>query len=151
MPLNHVTLTPDAVDPVGRLALVAAITDAAGRAESVPDTPEGRRRSVVVVHDQPSGTVFWGGEPYESHIRAVFVDFVCSAGVLDGARKERFAAELQAAANATTRAGDPRPIITSVIFHEVPEGSWGREGGIRRLPDMARAAGFTHLRSIVAP
>lgn len=148
MPLNHVTLTPDAVDADGRAALIEAITLAAGRAEGVPDTPEGRRRSVVVVHDQPPGAVLFGGEPLERQIRAVFVDFTCSAGVLDAARKERFAAELQAAALATTRPGDARPITTSVVFHEVPEGQWGRDGSIRRLPYMAHVAGFRHLTDI---
>jgi hypothetical protein len=39
-----------------------------------------------------------------------------------------------------------------VIFHEAPEGNWGRSGVIARIPDMAYAAGFTHLASVaVAP
>jgi phenylpyruvate tautomerase PptA (4-oxalocrotonate tautomerase family) len=150
MPLNHVTLTPDAVDAAGRQSLVVALTEAALRAESVPDTPEARLRSILVVHDQPAGSVFWGGAANDERLRAVFVDFVCSAGVLDAARKDRFAAELQAAAEATTRPGDARPIFTSVIFHEVNEGDWGRQGAIQRLPEMARAAGFGHLTSIAS-
>ncbi len=151
MPLIHLTLTHDAVDGPGRQALIQAITRAAGRAEGTPDTPEANRRCVVVVHDQPSGTVFFGAERLDQQIRAVFVDFSCSAGVLDAARKETFAAELQAAALATTRSGDARPITTSVIFHEIPEGQWGREGSIRRLPYMAHVAGFQHLTGIAAP
>lgn len=150
MPLNHVTLTPDAVDAEGLSGLIEALTQAALRAESVPDTPAGRLRSIIVLHDQAPGTVFWGGATNDDRLRAVFVDFVCSAGVLDAARKDRFAADLQAAAVATTRPGDERPIFTSVIFHEVHEGDWGREGAIQRLPQMARAAGFGHLASIAA-
>jgi phenylpyruvate tautomerase PptA (4-oxalocrotonate tautomerase family) len=150
MPLNHVTLSPGAVDDDGRRALVKALTHAAARAESVPETPEGLRRSIVVVHDQEPGSILFGAGPLDSQVRAVFVDFVCSAGVLDAARKDRFAAELQAAAEATTRPDDRRPMYTSVIFHEIPEGDWGREGAIRRLPEMARAAGFAHLQTIAA-
>jgi len=45
-------------------------------------------------------------------------------------------------------ADDQRITFTSVIFDEVAEGRWGRDGAIRRLPDMAAAAGFEHLQSI---
>lgn len=150
MPLIHVTLTPNAFDAAGCSAFVRRISDAALRAESVPDTPEGRRRCIVILHEQPPGTVFWGGEAHDGTLRAAFLDFTCSRGVLDGARKDRFAAELREAALASATPEDSRPVFTSVVFHEIAEGDWGRDGTIHRLPQMAAIAGFEHLRSIAA-
>ena len=148
MPLSHVTLTPGAIDPADRQTLVEAITTAGMRAESVPD--ENRRRSIVVLHEQPAGSFTWGGEVLDGQMRAVFVDFVSSVGVMDAARKNQFVADIHAAIAAATQAGDARGVFSSVIFHEVAEGDWGRNGAVRRLPDFARDAGFTHLRSIAA-
>jgi hypothetical protein len=38
-----------------------------------------------------------------------------------------------------------------VVFTDVPEGRWARDGSLQRLPAMAHAAGFLHLAEIAAP
>jgi len=94
------------------------------------------------------GDVVWGGRSADDMIRAVLAEYHVSDGVLDPDRREAFTAALDAAALDRTPAGDDRHTFTSVVFVDVPEGRWGRDGTIQRLPTMARAAGFDHLSAI---
>lgn len=153
MPFTRIALSPGAFDADRLQGFVTAVTDAAMRAESVPEGDAAlRRRSIVMLDEKAPGTLLWGAELLDEQIRGVFADFYGSAGVLDAARKARFTAEFHAAAQSATAADDQRLIVSSVIFHEVPEGNWGRSGVIARVPDMAHSAGFTHLASVaVAP
>lgn len=150
MPYSHITLSPDAIDQDHLPHFIHAVNLAAMRAESVPDTPEGRRRSLVVLHHATAGSILWGGDILDAHLRAILVDFTCSRGILDGARKERLVADIQAAAESASDTADGRAVFTSVIIHEVAEGDWGRAGSVRRLPEMARDAGFEHLAGIAS-
>jgi hypothetical protein len=148
MPLVTITTTPSAFDDTLIGGFVQAVTQAAWRAESIPDDPILRARAIVILTQQPPSTVWWGGNVADSIVRGVFVTLTVSDGVLDPVRRDRFAADLDAAARASTRSGDERILHTSVVFNEVPEGRWGRDGRVVRLPEMAAAAGFEHLTSI---
>ncbi|MGW4367288.1 hypothetical protein ACWEKT_16735 [Nocardia takedensis] len=131
-------------------ALVARLTEASWRAESIPDDPKVRLRSLAVHDEIPAGGVYVGGLHGDQLIALVLVEFTASDGVLDAARRDRFAADLELAARETATGLDTRRLITSVTFDEVPEGRWGRGGRIIRLPEMAAAAGFEHLTDIAA-
>lgn len=102
-------------------------------------------------HQLAPGEVLWGAEVLDDDVRAVFADYLVGDGVLDPVRRARFAAELHRAAEVDAPPGDARRTFTSVVFSEVPEGRWGRDGALQRLPAMAHAAGFLHLAEIAAP
>jgi phenylpyruvate tautomerase PptA (4-oxalocrotonate tautomerase family) len=97
------------------------------------------------------GEVLWGAEVLDDGVRGVFVDYLVGDGVLDPVRRERFAADVHQAAEASVSQGDARRTVTSVVFTDVAEGRWGRDGTLQRLPAMAHAAGFLHLVEIAAP
>ncbi|MFT3899054.1 MAG: hypothetical protein QM728_02255 [Gordonia sp. (in: high G+C Gram-positive bacteria)] len=147
MPLLRVTVTPGAFDEEQRHRLVAALTDAACRAESVPDEPKRRALALALV-DEP-GQFYSAGAPAADAVAGAFVEWQVSAGVLDAARKEQFARDLQACVEEL--AGPARLAVTSCIVTEVPEGQWAQNGAIRRLPEMARTGGFGHLELINEP
>ncbi|MFC8045274.1 4-oxalocrotonate tautomerase family protein [Nocardia sp. NPDC057353] len=148
MPLLRVTLTPGAFDDARKALLAAALTDAACRAESLPDDPRSRMGALVVVQELAPGAFYSAGHPADAAVAGVFIDWQVSAGVLDGARKARFAAELQDAAKAVA-GDDGRPVVTSCVIHEVPEGQWAQNGAIRRLPEITARARFEHLTALV--
>ena len=148
MPLMHVKLTPGAFDDACRQRLVEGLTEAACRAESVPDQPQHRMRALVLLDDLPPGSFYSAGVCADSAVAGVFIDWQVSSGVLDAARKARFAEELHdVAASAARRDGD-RMVVTSCVIHEVPEGQWAQNGAIRRLPEIAPLAGFQHLTAV---
>ncbi|MEU4808653.1 hypothetical protein AB0H20_05595 [Nocardia fluminea] len=148
MPLMRVTLTPGAFDDAQKASLVTALTEAACRAESIPDDPRRRMGALVLITELAPGSFYSAGQQAEGAVAGVFIDWQVSTGVLDGARKARFARELQDAARATRTGDDPRMVITSCVIDEVPEGQWAQNGGIRRLPEIVSLAGFEHLTSI---
>ncbi|OHT67267.1 hypothetical protein BKG70_19980 [Mycobacteroides chelonae] len=127
---------------------MAKLTEASWRAESIPDDPQLRLRSVVVHEEIASGRAYCGGIAADQLVALVLVEFTASDGVLDPVRRNRFAADLEESARQTASGLEGRRLITSVIFNEVVEGRWGRGGKIVRLPEMAAAAGFEHLTAI---
>jgi phenylpyruvate tautomerase PptA (4-oxalocrotonate tautomerase family) len=149
MPLMRVTLTPGAFDDDGKQRLVTGLTEAACRAESVPDQPQHRMRALILLNELPPGGFYSAGAPADAAVAGVFIDWQVSTGVLDGARKARFAAELNEVASAAQTNGD-RMVVTSCVIHEVPEGQWAQNGAIRRLPDIVPIAGFEHLTSLAS-
>lgn len=148
MPLLTVRATPKAFDVDGRRRFVERITAAAWHAESIPDDDLARLRAVVLWSDIEPGDVYWGARSAHELIRSVFADYHVSDGVLDAARREAFANAFHAAALDSMAVGDERLTSTSVVFVDVPEGRWGRDGQVQRLPAMAAAAGFEHLTAI---
>jgi phenylpyruvate tautomerase PptA (4-oxalocrotonate tautomerase family) len=142
MPLISVRATPGAFNADSKARLVQAITDAACAAESMPDSH--RRRTIVLWEDLSE--VFLGGEPAEPLARILLITFTASDGVLDPVRREQFSRTVHAAAQAEP--ADDRPVTTSIVFQDVPEGRWGRDGTVIRLPEMAALAGFEHLKEL---
>lgn len=143
MPLLHVTLTPGAFDAAGKARLVEALTEAACRAESVPNEPVPRMRAVVLLQELEG--VYSAAQPAESRIRGVFARWHLSTGIVDAARKLRFAQDLQAAAEAAAGESDGRIVVTSCVIDEVPEGQWAQGGRIARLLDVTETSRFEHL------
>jgi hypothetical protein len=45
---------------------------------------------------------------------------------------------------------DRRQLATSVVLHDVADGTWGANGHVMRLADFARAVGFSHLQAPAA-
>lgn len=150
MPLLTVTLTPGAFDVAARATLARALTEAVFKAESVPHEPGPRLRGLVLLQELPHGHFYAAGEPADTLLRGVFARLEVSAGVLDGARKAQLAADVQAAAEASAP-DRSRPVVSSIVIDEVPEGQWGQSGRIMRLPEMTAIARFGHLQPLVPP
>jgi phenylpyruvate tautomerase PptA (4-oxalocrotonate tautomerase family) len=152
MPLMYLHLTPNAFNAVETQQIAELITEASLRAESIPDEPERRLRSLLFIDEHSAGRFYAGGRPGEALVRGVFLHLHVGVGVMDGARRAKLIADVHAAVNQVARNGnsatDRRRIVTSVIVTDVPEGFWGQDGSVRRLPQMAALAGFEHLRSI---
>ncbi|MEV4319641.1 tautomerase family protein [Actinocrispum sp. NPDC049592] len=142
MPLITIRATPGAFTAESKARLVEAITNAACEAESLPAA--NRVRTIVIWEDLTD--VYLGAQPAQELARLLLLDFVASDGVLDPVRREAFAHDVHWAA--LGEPADDRPVKTSVLFHDVPEGRWGRDGTIMRLPAMAAAAGFEHLKGL---
>jgi phenylpyruvate tautomerase PptA (4-oxalocrotonate tautomerase family) len=142
MPLITIRATPGAFTPDSKARLVEAITDAACEAESLPR--ENKVRTIVIWEDLSE--VYLGGQPAQPLARLLLMDFVASDGVLDPVRREHFAKAVHEAALAEP--ADERVLRTSVLFYDVPEGRWGRDGTVMRLPQIAAGAGFEHLKEI---
>ncbi|ORW50127.1 hypothetical protein AWB90_09085 [Mycobacterium paraense] len=148
MPLMHVALTPGAFDDTAKQRLVTGLTEAACRAESVPDQPQHRMRALVLLHELSPGCFYSAGASADAAVAGVFIDWHVSAGVLDGARKAQFAGEIQQVAASAAGTDGDKMVVTSCVIHEVPEGQWAQNGAIRRLPDIVPQAGFEHLTSV---
>lgn len=148
MPLMHVTLTPGAFDDAGKQRLVTGLTEAACRAESVPDQPQHRMRALVLLRELSPGSFYSAGTSADAAVAGVFIDWQVSTGVLDGARKAQFAGELQQVAASAAQGNGDKMVVTSCVIHEVPEGQWAQNGAIRRLPDIVPLAGFEHLTAV---
>lgn len=150
MPLFTVTVTPGAFDPAAKARLARGLTEAAFEAESIPHEPGPRARGIVLIEELSPGQFYSAGEPADALLRGVFATLQLSVGVLDGARKARLAAAVQAAAEAAAP-DRSRPIVTSLVIQEVPEGQWAQNGRIARLPEMTAIARFGHLVDALAP
>jgi hypothetical protein len=144
MPLITIRTTPGAFTADSKADIIRTLTETSIELESLPNTVKARRRCVVAWEDQAE--VYLGGEPAGPLARILALTFVTSDGVLDPVRRERFAAAVQAVAE--KQPADGRPVLTSVLYYDVPEGRWARNGTVTRLPQIAAAAGFTHLAEI---
>jgi phenylpyruvate tautomerase PptA (4-oxalocrotonate tautomerase family) len=143
MPFMFVTLTPDAYDAQAQDRLAAALTEAAARAESLPNRPGPRSRALVCMQELPAGRFYSAGVPADRSLCGVFMILYVTAGVLDARRKAEFAAGIQAAAEKCVPEG--RAVVTSAVIVEVAEGQWAQRGRIARLPDVVGIAEFEHL------
>jgi phenylpyruvate tautomerase PptA (4-oxalocrotonate tautomerase family) len=152
MPLMYLHLTPNAFDAAEKRQIAELITEASLRAESIPDEPERRLRSLLFIEETPAAHFYAGGLSGESLVRGVFLHLHVGVGVMDGARRAQLIADVHAAVEQVARNGnaanDRRHVATSVVITDVPEGFWGQQGSVRRLPQMAAVAGFEHLRSV---
>lgn len=150
MPLFTVLLTPGGFDAAAQARLARGLTDAAFRAESVPDEPGPRARGLVLMQELAPGQFYSDGAPADALMRGVFATLQVSAGVLDGARRAQLAADVQAAAEAAAP-DRTRRVVTSLHIDEIPEGQWCQNGRIARLPEITAVARFGHLLDRLVP
>ncbi len=148
MPLLYVTLTPGVFNAAAKAKLVEALTEAAFVAESVPDLPASRVRGLVLLQELPAGQFYSNSEPADGKLGGVFINYQLPAGVLDGARKAKFARDLAAAVDLALGQDRAYPVFTSAVIQEVTEGQWAQNGKILRLPDNVSITKFEHLVSM---
>lgn len=148
---NIIINAPEGVfDAAARASLARAVTDVARTVEQGGDDPAQTALTWVRIDEFKPGTFFAGGADPLAHVIPVVVFFHYPAGVLDETARTEAVRLLHEVIAAAKPAGDPRAIGTSVILTEVPDGAWGGNGALLRLPDLARAAGYKHLQHLVA-
>ncbi|MDP3852515.1 hypothetical protein [Phenylobacterium sp.] len=148
---NIIIRAPQGVfDADARDRLAKAVTQVAKTVEQGGDDPSQAALTWVFIDEFQPGAFYAGGNDPLERLIPVVVFFHYPAGVLDDAARADAARLLQEVIAATKPAGDPRPVVTSVIMTEVADGTWGGNGGIWRLPDLARAAGYKHLQHLAA-
>jgi hypothetical protein len=105
----------------------------------------------VLIEELPAGAIQCGAVDISDRVLICVVQAYLPAGVLDGASRAAYVARLDAAFRGAMPAGDTRRVLLSSLLLEMPEGQWGVGDAIWRLPDLAAAAGFKHLQSVVRP
>lgn len=132
-----------------RAALVRRINDAAASAEQIPQEPRKRMLCWVLINEVDSGAWTCGGADITSQLLPCAALVYVPAGVLDDVSRGNYVHALHEAFKQSLPLEDKRQVVSSVVLHEVEDGSWGANGIIWRLPQFAKAAGFGHLQHLV--
>jgi phenylpyruvate tautomerase PptA (4-oxalocrotonate tautomerase family) len=132
-----------------RSALVRRINDAAAEAERIGPTPKQRFLCWVLVNEAPAGAWTCGGSDVTEQLLPCLAFVMLPAGVLDDAARGRYAALLHQAFVQSMPATDQRAVTSSVVLHDVADGTWSANGSLWSLPDFASAAGYRHLQHLV--
>ncbi len=151
MPNIFVHLPHDAYTGSGRQTLTQAITDAACAAEQIPPQAQHRFWCWVLLEDMMPHSLHCGGRDVSTQMLQCIVRVVYPAGVLDATMKQAYIAGLHNAFEKSRPEQERRKLALSVILDEVPEGHWGVNGRVWRLPDFAKEAGFMHLQHLSKP
>lgn len=132
-----------------RNALALRMNAAAAQAEQIPADPRKRMLCWILINEIAPGAWTCGGDDMTPQVLPCLAMVHLPAGVLDDGSRARYVQDLHEAFKQSQPLDDPRQIISSVVLHEVPDGTWGANGEIWRLPQFARAAGFGHLQHLV--
>ena len=147
---NIVIKIPEGVfGSLGVQHLAERVTVAAKQVEQIGDDPRHLFLTWIAVEEIKPGCLFAGGADPLAQVIPVIVFFYPPAGVIDQDRRAEAVRLIHEAVASAKPADDPRPVMTSVIITEVEDGSWGANGAVWRLPEIARAAGYKHLRHLV--
>jgi phenylpyruvate tautomerase PptA (4-oxalocrotonate tautomerase family) len=136
-------------DDVARAKLVHSVNEAAATAECIPADPRKRFLCWVGVEEFEPGRISCGGADMGAQTVTCMALVHVPDGVLDDGARAKYVALLHDAFVRALPAGDARHVMSSVILHEVPDGTWGANGQIWRLPQFAAAAGYRHLEHLV--
>jgi phenylpyruvate tautomerase PptA (4-oxalocrotonate tautomerase family) len=150
MPNILVKIPANTFDGDARAALARRITEAAVQAEQIPDDPRRRATTWVVMEDVPAASWWCGGVDVTTQVVPCLAIAHVPAGVLDADARALFVQQMHDAFVQSLPAADGRRVVTSVMLHDVADGTWGVNGALWALPDFARAAGYAHLQHLVA-
>jgi phenylpyruvate tautomerase PptA (4-oxalocrotonate tautomerase family) len=150
MPNILVKIPANTLGGDARATLARRVTEAAAQAEQIPDDPRRRATIWVTVEEVPAASWWCGGADVTTQVVPCLAVAHVPAGVLDGAARARFVQQMHEAFAQALSADDARRVVTSVMLHDVADGTWGVNGALWTLPDFARAAGYAHLQHLVA-
>ena len=150
MPNILVKIPANSFDGAARAALARCITSAAAQAEQIPEDPRKRATTWVVVEEVPAGSWWCGAVDAATQMVPCVAIAHVPAGVLDTAARALFVQQMHEAFAQALPAADGRRVVTSVMLHDVADGTWGVNGALWALPDFAKAAGYAHLQHLVA-
>jgi phenylpyruvate tautomerase PptA (4-oxalocrotonate tautomerase family) len=132
-----------------RKALAQKINEVAATAEQMPQDAKKRFVNWITIDEVAQDMFTCAGADMTQHVVPCIVMVYLPAGVLDGATRASYVAAVHAAFSGLAAANETRQLATSVILHEIPDGQWGANGNLWRLPDFAKAAGYAHLQSLI--
>ena len=148
---NILVKVPKGAFPGGaRANLLRHITDAAATAEQIPADPKKRFTSWVVIDETEAGMWTCSGIDMTSQVLPCIAVVYVPSGVLDAASRALYVKLMHDAFKRTLPTDDKRQLATSVILHDVADGSWGGNGAIWTLLDQTKAAGYAHLLHLIA-
>lgn len=127
-----------------------SINEAAANAERIPANPRQRMLCWVLIKEASRGAWTCGGSDLTERLLPCLARVYLPAGVLDDASRALYVQALHAAFEQSRPADDLRQIVSSVTLHDIPDGTWGVNGALWKLPQFAKAAGFTHLQHMAA-
>lgn len=133
-----------------RSELVRRINEAAAGAEQIPQDARKRMLCWVLIEEVDAGAWTCGGADLIAQVLPCVAMVHLPGGVLDDASRAAYVQAIHAAFEQSMSAEDRRQLATSVMLHEVADGTWGANGAIWRLPQFAKAAGFLHLQHLAA-
>lgn len=134
-----------------RVSLIRRVNDAAAHAEQIPDEPRKRALCWVLIREVPVSSWTCGGADVGSQMLPCMAMIYLPVGVLDKVSRADYVRLMHEAFKQSMPVDEARHLATSVVLHEVDDGSWGVNGAIWTLPSFAHAAGFAHLRHLVTP
>ena len=146
MPNISIKIPQHSYPGAARAQLLQEVTEAAAAAEHIP--AHASQRALIWVQLDEVAATHWtcGGQDATAQYLPVFAQVHVPAGVLDAAARSLYVSALHQAFVQALPAAERRPVLSSVVLHEVPDASWGANGQIWRLPDFARAAGYAHMQ-----
>jgi phenylpyruvate tautomerase PptA (4-oxalocrotonate tautomerase family) len=148
MPNILVDIPAGAFSGAARTALVRHINNAAADAECLPAGPHQRMLCWVLIKEARRGAWTCGGSDITAKLLPCLARVYLPAGVLDDTSRALYVQALHTAFEQAKPTDDPRQIVSSVTLHDVPDGTWGVNGVLWKLPQFAKAAGFTHLQHL---
>jgi phenylpyruvate tautomerase PptA (4-oxalocrotonate tautomerase family) len=147
MPNILVKIPKDVFPAAHRARLMQGLNDAAATAEKIPDDPRKRSLCWVTIDEVEPAAWTCGGIDVRERLLPCLVVIYVPEGVLDDASRAVYVGLVHAAFKNALPAEEQRQLATSVILNDVPDGTWGVNGAIWRLPNFAKAAGYAHLQS----
>lgn len=150
MPNILVKIPKGAFPTEHRAVLVQKLNDAAAIAEQIPDDPRKRSMCWVIIDEVEPGAWTCGASDMSARLLPCLAVIYVPAGVLDDASQAMYVDLLHAAFKQSLPATEKRQLATSVILHNVVDGTWGVNDTIWRLPNFAQAAGYAHLQELVS-
>ncbi|PHV35634.1 tautomerase [Janthinobacterium sp. BJB304] len=150
MPNILVKIPKGAFPTEHRAVLVQKLNDAAAIAEQIPDDPRKRSMCWVIIDEVEPGAWTCGASDMSAKLLPCLAVIYVPAGVLDDASQAMYVDLVHAAFKQSLPATEKRQLATSVILHNVVDGTWGVNDTIWRLPNFAQAAGYAHLQELVS-
>ncbi|HEX7643941.1 MAG TPA: tautomerase [Burkholderiaceae bacterium] len=145
MPNILVRLPQGSLNEETKAQLAARIADAATEAEQIPADPLCRSLRWVLIEGIAPGCWTCGGVDMTTKLLPVMLQIHVPAGVIDDPGREAYAAAISSAVKSVF-SDEPRRIVISTVFSEVPDGFWGVGDKIWRLDEFARHARYRHLQ-----
>ncbi len=96
-----------------------------------------------------SGNWTCGGADLSNQVITLIAMVYVPEGVLDDASRALYVRLVDLAFRNALPAGETRKVATSIMLHDVADGTWGPGGDIWHLPTFAARAGFVHLQHLV--
>jgi phenylpyruvate tautomerase PptA (4-oxalocrotonate tautomerase family) len=149
MPNILIKLPQGAFSTERRKALSKRVNEVAAIAEQIPLDAKKRFLCWISIDEVAQGMLTCGGIDMTSQVLPCIAMVYLPVGVLDAATRASYVAAVHSAFIELIPSEEKRQLATSVILHEIPDGQWGANGKLWRMPEFVQAAGYEHLQSLV--